>query len=607
MPTHDPSEEPAVDDAVSGDSPTMDAQPRTAAEASRSGAATRYRELRMLGRGGQGEVTLCRDTWLGRDVARKRAIGGTHDRFVREALLQARLDHPAVVPLFEATALEGPDPYFTMRHVSGVSLREVLARLREGDAHARATWNRRRLLTEFVRAAEAIAFAHGRGIVHRDIKPDNLMLGEYGAVYVLDWGIAKTGDDAPIAAAPIDPEAPDTGERLTREGASMGTPGYMAPEQFTDVAQVDARADVYALGAVLFEILTHERLHTGSFERVLASTLEGVDARASVRAPAAEVPPELEAVCVRATAVDRDARYPDVRAMIADVERYLDGDRDLARRRELAQQCLQRAHARLGEGDDTATRTEAMREAMRALAFDPENLDARGLLARLLLEPPREVPPEVEASLQRLDAAQARRQAQVGVYSGLGWFAFLTSMALMGVRDTTAALAMIVAMAATLVRAFHHTRDDRRAVTGIPITVGLICVILAITTRWFGPFVLVPGVAAGVLSTFALHPGVQRRWLLLLGLSCFTLPYLAELAGLLPRSYEFGGDTWITHASLTSLPPVTSAVVLWIGSAAGVIIQVLSITTIRDSLAAAQRRLALQAWQLDQLVPRARG
>ena len=102
----------------------------------------------------------------------------------------------------------------------------------------------------------------------------------------------------------------------------------------------------------------------------------------------------------------------------------------------------------------------------------------------------------------------------------------------------------------------------------------------------------------------ALHPGVQRRWLLVLGLSCFTLPYLAELAGLLPRSYEFTGDTWITRASLTSLPPIASATVLWIGSAAGVVIQVLSITTIRDSLAAAQRRLALQAWQLDQLVPR---
>ncbi|MBX7080926.1 MAG: serine/threonine protein kinase [Nannocystaceae bacterium] len=582
----------------------MDARPRTASAAGRSGAAARYRELRMLGRGGQGEVTLCRDTWLGRDVARKRATGGNIDRFVREALLQARLDHPAVVPLFEATALEGPDPYFTMRHVSGVSLREVLARLREGDAQAHATWNRRRLLTEFVRAAEAIAFAHGRGIIHRDIKPDNLMLGEYGAVYVLDWGIAKSGDESPIAAAPVDPEGIDTGERLTREGASMGTPGYMAPEQFTDVAHVDARADIYALGAVLFEILTHERLHTGSFEVVLASTLEGIDARASVRAPAAEVPPELEAVCIRATTRDRDARYPDVRTMIADVERYLDGDRDLARRRELAQQCLQRANQQLRDGDDTASRTEAMREAMRALAFDPENLDARGLLARLLLEPPREVPTEVQASLQRLDAAQARRQAQVGVYAGLGWFGFLTSMALMGVRDGTAAIVLLAAMAATLVRAINHARDDRRAVHGIAVTVAFICIILAITTRWFGPFVLVPGVAAGVLSTFALHPGVQRRWLLVLGLSCFTLPYLAELAGLLPRSYEFTGDTWITRASLTSLPPIASATVLWIGSAAGVVIQVLSITTIRDSLAAAQRRLALQAWQLDQLVPR---
>ena len=125
-----------------------------------------------------------------------------------------------------------------------------------------------------------------------------------------------------------------------------------------------------------------------------------------------------------------------------------------------------------------------------------------------------------------------------------------------------------------------------------------------VLTRWFGPFVIVPGVIAGILSTFSMHPALRTTPLVVIGVASFTLPFLAELAGLLPRSYTFTGERWIVHASLTDLPPGISELVMWMGSAAAVIIQGITMTKIREGIARNRERLAVHAWQLDQLVAR---
>src|SRR5262249_11894390 len=157
----------------------------------------RYLPRELLGRGGMGEVRLCRDVTIGRDVAlkvvrpRSGAPTPVHQRrFVREARVQGQLEHPAIVPVYDA----GVDPdgalYFTMKRVRGESLSDVLRALRGGDPKAAQRTSQRRLLTLFSQVCMAVQFGHEKGVVHRDLKPENLMLGDFGEVYLLDWGLA---------------------------------------------------------------------------------------------------------------------------------------------------------------------------------------------------------------------------------------------------------------------------------------------------------------------------------------------------------------------------------------------------------------------------------
>ncbi|HET6582835.1 MAG TPA: serine/threonine-protein kinase, partial [Nannocystaceae bacterium] len=304
--------------------------------------ADRYVFANLLGKGGMGEVRLCADDRLGRDVAVKTMYStSSRARFLREAKLQGRLEHPSVVPVYDVGEVVGT-PYFTMRRIVGITLSDVIARLQDGDEEFAAKHSRRRLLTDFLQACQAVAYAHDHGVVHRDLKPANIMLGEYGEVYVLDWGIAKVRDGWNETGEPRS-VVPTDGSH-TSDGSVLGTLGYMPPEQLEGTSdRLDFRADIYALGAILFELLTLQQLHsaTGAGGKI-ESTLRGADARASERAPEREVPPELEAICVRATKTVPAERHADVRALIADVERFLDGDRDLERRRQLA-----REHAEL--------------------------------------------------------------------------------------------------------------------------------------------------------------------------------------------------------------------------------------------------------------------
>jgi eukaryotic-like serine/threonine-protein kinase len=568
--------------------------------------ADRYFMEDVLGRGGMGEVRLCSDERLGRDVALKTMhTTSSRSRFLREAKLQGRLEHPSVVPVYDVGEVVGT-PFFTMRRVVGITLADVIAGLQAHDAEFVSHFSRRKLLTDFVQVCQAVAYAHDHGVVHRDLKPANIMLGDYGEVYVLDWGIAKTRGAASEVAEPrsmVPTESPNTAD-----GSVLGTLGYMPPEQLAGAAdKVDSRADIYALGAILFELLTLRPLHPGTTtHEKIQSTLDGVDARASVRAPELDVAPELEAVCVRATAREPADRHDDVRALIADVERFLDGDRDLARRRELARDHAALAETQLRRTDDElAARAEAVREAGRALVFDPDNADALRILGRLLVVPPTRTPLEVERMIAEAEEREAAQQAKVGAVVGVAWLVFLAFPLWMGLRDAAIYVGLVVSLfavvALSVVRAVK--RDQGTAL--VVVIAAVQAVVMGFATRMFGPFVIVPGIVAATTAMFAFNELRHLRVLVAFGIASILVPWALEHIGVLAPSYSYGDDALVVHANFVSFPQLPTEVTLVFANVGTVLMAALALSRARRGLHDARKRLAVQKWQLEQIVPSA--
>ena len=285
----------------------------------------RYEVVEELGRGGMGEVHLCLDRRIGRQVARKRAKDGAElSRFLREASVQGQLEHPTIVPLHDLAEDDEGELYFTMKAIRGRTLKAILTARADPDTNPAMRYPTRKLLQALANASLGVAFAHSRGVVHRDLKPDNLMLGEFGEVYVLDWGVAKVRSGGPNDDDLI--ELPLRGS-ATKVGAMIGTAGYMSPEQCTGDLEVDERSDVYSLGAILFEVLAGEPLHGGAPLERIDSTLAGVDIEArAARWPADKS--DLALVCASATALDREARMKSARQLAEAIERCLGGPRD---------------------------------------------------------------------------------------------------------------------------------------------------------------------------------------------------------------------------------------------------------------------------------------
>jgi serine/threonine-protein kinase len=259
----------------------------------------RYRIADVLGQGGMGEVLSARDEQIGRTVAikRLRVEDPSPDvlaRFLREAHIQGRLEHPAVVPVHELWN-EGGQPFFVMKQLAGVTLADVIPKLAARDPRAQEDFTLQRLLRAFTDVCLAIEFAHTKRVVHRDLMPANIVLGDFGEVYVLDWGIARITEDVSDDHRDSFQDIGTIAGTETVAGAILGTPGYIAPEQIRADYFLDGRADVYSLGCILFEILALQPLHPRG-QAALASALAGVEARPTVRAPDREVPPELDRI-----------------------------------------------------------------------------------------------------------------------------------------------------------------------------------------------------------------------------------------------------------------------------------------------------------------------
>lgn len=278
--------------------------------------------LALLGTGGTATVHLAQDHAIHREVALKRirvdkpSSPRRRAEFVHEARIMGQLQHPGIVPVFQLAADESDTPYFTMEVIDGVPLRLWLADPeRPVGSRARLTEG----IEVLLRVADAVAYAHSRGVIHRDIKPDNIMVGHHGRVYLVDWGLA------------LDCE----GRREKSAEARSGTPGYLAPEQARGEA-VDELADVFGLGAVLFKIVTGTVPYraTEGAKAIEEAGLGQVMPTRSAAPPG--TPLGLLAVCDRALAPDRFARYRSVEDFQADLRKVLLEGVLLPQRRYLA-------------------------------------------------------------------------------------------------------------------------------------------------------------------------------------------------------------------------------------------------------------------------------
>jgi hypothetical protein len=278
----------------------------------------RYRLGAELGRGGMGRVVEAFDIQLGRTVALKEVLPkggrGTVRRFEREVQLTARLEHPSIVPIYDSGVTADGRPFYVMRRVSGRPFDELVAR-------ARGLGERLTLLPPLLAAIDAVAHAHRRGVIHRDIKPQNILVGELGETIVIDWGLAKVIGEEDTPSSEL---TPSPGSSLqTQVGSVFGTPGFMSPEQARG-EELGPRGDVFALGATLYQMLAGTPPHHGT------SATEVIDktARHDVR-PLAEVAPgapaELVAIVDKALAFDPMKRYPNAGALGEDVRRFLAG------------------------------------------------------------------------------------------------------------------------------------------------------------------------------------------------------------------------------------------------------------------------------------------
>jgi serine/threonine-protein kinase len=560
-----------------------------------------------------GSVYLVRDRRIGRDVAMKVLQPEMHvrsdgpARFEREARVQGQLEHPGVVPVYDLGVDERGHSFFTMKRVRGRTLADVLNGLRARDEAIEARYSTRRLLSAFSQLCLTVAFAHSRGVLHRDIKPGNVMLGDFGEVHLLDWGIATVAADLRPQDGQADEQtfvdAALSERHRTLAGEMLGTPGYMSPEQIVgDAAHIDARSDIFSLGAVLFEILTLEPLlPEPRTVDVVEHTLRGVDARAAARAPHRDVSPELETVCIRATA-PLESRYASVRELHRDVERFLDGDRDHERRRQLADERVERAERAVAAGGDAA-RSPALQDLAAALALDPTNVAAQRLLGRLRLFGPDEFP---KAARDELEERRKEGRPAVRRTILLATLAFPiagAATALLGIRSLGYFTAMMSASLLVCLAAFvcWRLKDDRYS----PFLI-LVSAMLAASVHMLvaGPLVVVPTVALAIAATFVSFGSEPLRLASIgLGVLAVLAPLGMQLAGVLPASYTFEGGVMQVLPLAAELPQQGTLAYMAATSVASIIIISLIVFRQRQSLSRLEERLFLHVWNLRGLLP----
>lgn len=362
---------------------TPGGSPRGSPRGSRGSRAPqdKYEPIGEIGRGGMGDVFEMRDVDLNRSIALKRIrkdmlTPRALQMFLQEAQITAQLEHPNIVPVHDSGRTTTGEAYFTMKRLKGLNLRQVILGLAGGDAQLMKRFTRMRMGIVFLEVVRAVAYAHARGVVHCDLKPSNVLVGEHGEVVVGDWGLARKDVlPSPVGRSVAQPvvwpkDAPD------HRGVVSGSMPYMAPEQLAgDV--VDRRADVYALGAILYEMLTLQQVFRVDTLGELAARIRMGIVPPRTRAPQLEISDEIEGICMRCLHVDAAARYDSALELQDAVERWLTG----ARRREAAEGAYaegEKARAQLAalSAERSVLQQNKRDLEQRIKPFDDENVKA---------------------------------------------------------------------------------------------------------------------------------------------------------------------------------------------------------------------------------------
>ena len=290
----------------------------------RSTPNLRYRDAKELGRGGMGKVVLSVDKMFGRSVARKFSLDPTSEAlFLREAKITGYLDHPNIVPVHEIGE-EDSEMYFTMKAIKGQDLSKLIEKQRKLKFGGK---NLNELLQIFVKVCDAMSYAHSKNVVHRDLKPGNVMVGEFGEVYVTDWGLAKHLDEE----EPDVPAAISDDVYKTMDGTIKGSPPYMPPEQIKGKA--DKQSDIYCMGAILYELLTSQRFRTfkkgSNIAQILKAIItdKGFVGFVKPRKANPELPKPLESIILTAVEPKPKHRYETVEELRDDVKAFLAGEK----------------------------------------------------------------------------------------------------------------------------------------------------------------------------------------------------------------------------------------------------------------------------------------
>ncbi len=293
----------------------------------------RYQEIAEYAHGGVKSIIRTKDLMTKREVAkavmRKAHAAEGKERFLREAVINSVLEHPNIMPVYDIGFDKEHEPFFIMKFVPGNDLGGILKELVKRNPYFLEKYPLNKLLSIFVKICDAVAYAHSKGVIHRDLKPANIKVGEFGEVLVCDWGLGKfvsdEAHDETVDFAGIDYDLFSDG--VTIDTMLKGTPGYMSPEQITGgVEDVDMLSDIYALGAILYSILTFKRPFAGlPLKKVLAHTVDGKLTLPSQVSSHNVIPPGLEAVVTTAMCPDPNHRYQSVEQLREEVNSYLNG------------------------------------------------------------------------------------------------------------------------------------------------------------------------------------------------------------------------------------------------------------------------------------------
>ncbi len=297
----------------------------------------KYRFRRSIGAGGMKMVLQVQDQDTMRDVALAMMPDierrSKHEilRFIQEARLTASLEHPNIVPVYDIGMDSTGSPYYTMKLLRGENLASLLKKLDAGDPVYRSRYSFEKLMRLFLRICSGVGFAHSRNVAHLDLKPENVQIGDFSEVLILDWGIAKYLDQNGVSADQVPKNSAGkqgfSRFKVEEDEGMKGSPGYMAPEQITgNSSAIGIRTDIYALGAILYSMVTYKSPAAAStVKKILQDTLRGNIILPAKRAPLLEIPYGIEAVIMKAMNTNADARYSSVKELRDDVAAFIDG------------------------------------------------------------------------------------------------------------------------------------------------------------------------------------------------------------------------------------------------------------------------------------------